>query len=64
MIKNEANWDLSRFKAPKVWRFLIKMRILGGTSGKNTLKGPLGKCGGDHRSPLFHLSLIHSRGDH
>jgi hypothetical protein len=34
MIKNRANWDFSRFKAPEVCQFLIKMGILGGTSGK------------------------------
>jgi hypothetical protein len=36
MIENDANWNFRRFKSPEVCQFLIKMRILGGTSGKKT----------------------------
>jgi hypothetical protein len=34
MIENDANWNFRRFKSPEVCQFLIKMRILGGASGK------------------------------
>jgi hypothetical protein len=59
MIENDANWDFWRFKSPEVCQFLIKMGILGGTSGKKHPQRTARVSGGDHRSPLFHL-FIHA----
>jgi hypothetical protein len=62
MIENDANWNFRRFKSPEVCQFLIKMRILGGTSGKKHPQRTAREMW--RRSPVAALPLIHSRGDH
>jgi hypothetical protein len=60
MIENDANWNFRRFKSPEVCQFLIKMRILGGTSGKKTpskdRSGNVAAITG-RRSSTYHLSI-------